>query len=41
MREIITRAKIEKISEQGELSVPVGTLFTQAAKEWIKQKRSK
>lgn len=38
MQEVITRAKIEKFAGQEELTLPGGTILTQAAKEWIKEK---
>ncbi|NPV29724.1 MAG: ACT domain-containing protein [Firmicutes bacterium] len=38
MREVITRAKIEKLGDQKELVFPAGTILTEAARQWIKEK---
>ncbi len=38
MREVITRAKLERLIDQQELTFPEGTIFTQAAKELIREK---
>jgi ACT domain-containing protein len=38
MREVVTRAKIKKFTGQKELIFPAGTILTQAARQWIKEK---
>lgn len=37
MREVITRAKLEKMTGGDEVEFPVGTIFTQAARDWIRE----
>ncbi|KUK31955.1 MAG: ACT domain-containing protein [Thermoanaerobacterales bacterium 50_218] len=38
MREVITRARLEKLGDRQELTFPEGTIFTQAARELIREK---
>jgi ACT domain-containing protein len=38
MREVITKAKIAELPDKAELKVLTGTIFTQAARELIKEK---